>query len=539
MKKIFTLLALTMALATNTWAQGTYALAKDDTPKNGDVVESVQNITMTYSDNNSGTEWKAAVADSHIDEFSAYTAGNGTNGNKDGGTSVTFKPLKDGNITVGVVVNANKPFNVDEDGENIYTETPTEKFYEKRSFDVKAGKTYKVYVSGSKMGFYGFIYEIANKAEAPKINGDNPHYGGTYITMTAEEGATIWYAFDKNATFQEYSIPFDITDDITIYAYATLEGKEKSDTTAVHFVKVAQPPTIEYEGTTLVNGETYENLLSINNNITITAPDGYTTYTYWSSSGSKFTDVKSLIENAKSFTSTTIYVSTGTCGTRYLYVAGTNSEGLNTELIKLEFTNVGVKVEITDSKFATFYSSKANVDFNNTEVTAYVATGVDENGAVILTKVNNAPKSTGLLLHADAAGEYNLPYTDSYDEVSTNLFVGVSDDKEVAASTEGTYHYVLSNHSGIIGFYNLASAVTVPGGKAYLETTTELDTDEISAKINFIFPEDEDGNNGETTGINEINDNKAGSGIYTLSGVKVEKAEKGLYIVNGKKVVVK
>lgn len=165
MKKIFTLLFMA-SCAVSMNAQGTYALAVDEAPKSGDQITSVANITMTYSEAG-GADWKAAVADTHIDEgavFGAYTAGNGTNGNKEGGTFVTLQPALDGTITVGIVANADKKIYVEEDGVALADfdgKTYSEKYYGLETFSVAAGKSYKVYVSGSKMGFYGFTYEAA------------------------------------------------------------------------------------------------------------------------------------------------------------------------------------------------------------------------------------------------------------------------------------------------------------------------------------------------------------------------------------------
>ena len=164
MKKLFTLL-LVASCAMGLKAQGTFALAEGDAPKSGDQVTSVPNITMTYSEAG-GPEWNAAVADTHIDEgavFGAYSSGNGVNGNKEGGTFVTFQPAQTGVLTVAIVVNADKKFYIEEDGvaldgfnEKVYSE----KFYGVETFAVVGGKSYKVYVAGSKMGFYGFTYDF-------------------------------------------------------------------------------------------------------------------------------------------------------------------------------------------------------------------------------------------------------------------------------------------------------------------------------------------------------------------------------------------
>lgn len=45
--------------------------------------------------------------------------------------------------------------------------------------------------------------------------------------------------------------------------------------------------------------------------------------------------------------------------------------------------------------------------------------------------------------------------------------------------------------------------------------------------------------NDNATGIRQVADAEGGSPCYNLQGLQVEKPSKGLYIMNGKKVVVK
>ena len=92
------------------------------------------------------------------------------------------------------------------------------------------------------------------------------------------------------------------------------------------------------------------------------------------------------------------------------------------------------------------------------------------------------------------------------------------------------YFYVLNNGSKGVGFYKLKATTTKLGyGKAYLWYSGSL------APGYFGF--------GETTGINAVNGSEFminGSDIYNLNGQRVaQPTQKGLYIVNGRKVVIK
>lgn len=163
MKKIFTLIAVcAMALTAN--AQGKYAMEEGEEVAYGTQPakdKRVQNCKMYFGDPtlDSGEPFKAAQADAQVDGYTAYTQGNGVNGNKEGGTFYVFQPAIAGNITVAVVLNADKAFHISEDGTDMagYEGIKVaEKYYGTYTFDVKAGSTYKVWCDGSKLGFYGF-----------------------------------------------------------------------------------------------------------------------------------------------------------------------------------------------------------------------------------------------------------------------------------------------------------------------------------------------------------------------------------------------
>ena len=60
------------------------------------------------------------------------------------------------------MLNADKKFHLFIDGEENETfkdNTVSEKYYGPVEFNVKAGKAYKFYCDGSKLGFYGFNYK--------------------------------------------------------------------------------------------------------------------------------------------------------------------------------------------------------------------------------------------------------------------------------------------------------------------------------------------------------------------------------------------
>ena len=144
----------------------TYALAVGETHASGDVV-SVKNgdeevATLTFGEAGEDyADFKEAKANAAMTDFVAFTEGNGVNGNKAGGTFYTIVPKYDGTVTIGVCLNADKGFYVEEDGTALAQYNGikvTEKYYGPYEFAVKAGSSYKFYCAGSKLGFYGFVY---------------------------------------------------------------------------------------------------------------------------------------------------------------------------------------------------------------------------------------------------------------------------------------------------------------------------------------------------------------------------------------------
>ena len=98
-------------------------------------------------------------------------------------------------------------------------------------------------------------------------------------------------------------------------------------------------------------------------------------------------------------------------------------------------------------------------------------------------------------------------------------------------------NFILANGSHGIGFYTLSQTGPIAAGKAYLTLPTEALVNQANG-IGLVF-EDE-----ETTGISEeviVNSEESTDDWYTLDGRKLDKkpTQKGVYIMNGKKQVVR
>ena len=99
--------------------------------------------------------------------------------------------------------------------------------------------------------------------------------------------------------------------------------------------------------------------------------------------------------------------------------------------------------------------------------------------------------------------------------------------------TEGEYtNYYLSNGTSGVGFYKVDGTQKIGANRAYLPLLKGM----VLAGTRFIGFEFGDG----TTSVKEVKSGEVkGEKWYTLQGQRVAKPGKGLYIRNGKKIVIK
>lgn len=183
-------------------------------------------------------------------------------------------------------------------------------------------------------------------------------------------------------------------------------------------------------------------------------------------------------------------------------------------------------VAVSAIKFAT-YVPVINV-VAPADVKVYTAKVNEAKSAVVLTEVpagSVIAKGTPVLVGAE---EGSYIFEASAGEAAT---VGDNDLKAATADTkgDGSTIYALVEQDGKAVFAPLVEGVAVSVGHAYLVLPAASATRFYSIQFG-----------GETTGINEVNAAaKADGAYYTLQGVKTSKAAKGIYIHNGKKVVIK
>ena len=178
---------------------------------------------------------------------------------------------------------------------------------------------------------------------------------------------------------------------------------------------------------------------------------------------------------------------------------------------------------------ATFSSSNA-LDFTSvTGLEAYVATSAGK-GYVHMEKVEGSvPANTGLFLTGET--DY-IPVTEYDTPVANNLLVP-TDGFNIYDNTDGKCQYVLANQSEDVAFYRVVKDLSPAAGNAYLSTEGSVG-DGASARVAIVFDDE------ISTGIKSIDNEKLNNGkVYNLNGQEVAQPTRGLYVVNGKKVIMK
>ena len=206
--------------------------------------------------------------------------------------------------------------------------------------------------------------------------------------------------------------------------------------------------------------------------------------------------------------------------------------GKGVHIYKITVTEDVETVPVTtncEGGLATFASTKA-LDLSKLPegVKAYkVATAAGSSAKLEEVTVAVAA-GTGLIFKGTKDATYNIPVAESASTLSGNLLVGVTDAAGYT-TTSASDAYALSKSDGML--HPVAANVTIPTGKAYLPASYFASN---ARSISLVFDD-------ETTGIGAslMNSERVNNEVYNLNGQRVAQPSKGLYIVNGRKVVIK
>lgn len=247
-----------------------------------------------------------------------------------------------------------------------------------------------------------------------------------------------------------------------------------------------------------------------------------------SEDGVTFTDLASYTELGDAATKAYDLDANVRC-VKWIYTEKVNGNvGLGN--IVLEKSGATVSLTIKQGFTATTFSCDKALDFTGQNIQAYIIT--DENGTT--QAVTTVPANTGLYIEG-AAGDYQIPMIASAPAITGNKLVATEQTTgQVLTFTPDAskVYYVFGKQNGKEAFFKVpAAGYTLPdGNKAVLEVDASA-----GAKEMIVI-------GGEATGIDSIDNGQLTTdNYYTVDGklVKGQPTQKGLYIVNGRKVVVK
>ncbi len=428
------------------------------------------------------------------------------------------------------------------------------------------------------------------QAKAPTLVANTTFTSATFtVTITNnEEGSTVYYTTDgtdPTAASTAYTAPFTIDKTTTVKAIAIKDGMENSDiVTATYTKKVLLPQTDVTEATTWdfskasslenikLNETTtpakdewvvYANVDGINNNADFnsqalnvsgeymirdgkffqggfvkfnTTVAGTLEVTFCNTGNrSKDGDNRYLNINGTNTTAKSLVSTSWTTGSAYVPAGEVTIKGVlqsdgseqYLRISKIVFTpSVGETATIGAAGYAT-YVTKGDVDFSGETALKAFAAKFDETAQTIkLTAVNAAPANTPLVLKG-AAGDYTLTAAATTPAtVADNELQSAS-----AAVTANGSQWILAKLNGGVGFAKCTPNTTIAAGKAYLVIPAT-----VTAKSFIGFGDD------TTNGIASVISEEASmknARVYNLAGQQVNKAYKGVVIVNGKKYIQK
>ena len=273
---------------------------------------------------------------------------------------------------------------------------------------------------------------------------------------------------------------------------------------------------------------------------------------------------------------TNYYLSKGASGVGFYKVTNPNGQAIGANRAYLPiptdiWPNGGEgsteTITVSAAKQVPYYTNPwSALDFTSLEaqgVKAYTATGYNyKTGTIWLSRVKKVPSNTGILVMAEEAGEYEVP-TVQVELYYENMFRGSENAQTIYTNEtiDGVdyVNYYLSKGTAGVGFYKVTDEAGVKMGanRCYLPIPKRDSASGARGKnaedsfCNMVISDNDDdviaipvfgGMNGEddgATGISIQFQDADPDAYYNLQGQRVENPGKGVFIKNGRKVVIK
>lgn len=197
------------------------------------------------------------------------------------------------------------------------------------------------------------------------------------------------------------------------------------------------------------------------------------------------------------------------------------TQTLGTDTYPIPFNTHGIVNKISAAGYTTQYIPSTDVTIPD-GVEAYA--GVINGDWLSLRAISGSISKEDAVVLKGEEGYYSFVPTTDISRASSNYLKG----SDGSVEGDGSSIYALANlgDPAVVGFYLVNDGVTVPAGKAYLNTDAGV------KGFTFVFDDDATGIESLTPALSE------GEGaIYNVAGQRVSRMQKGINIVNGKKVL--
>jgi len=220
-----------------------------------------------------------------------------------------------------------------------------------------------------------------------------------------------------------------------------------------------------------------------------------------------------------------------------LTIKFTVADGSNISWLAFKNLNYEVATEATANmkvkanKWGTFIAPFDVTIPNGIE--AYTISNINEGKLELAAVETTIEANTPVILKNTTSTEYTNNFTGyssaTAESYTANYLTGVYTATTIAPSTDSEVRYVLQTQNDTQAFYKVTSAFTATANRCYLTIPATTGNGVKAFFLDF----------GGEDAINGIEAETENAEIFNLAGQRVNKAQRGIYIINGKKVLVK